>query len=150
MTNYREILRLKSLGYTQRSIASGAKVSRNTVSKVLKKAEQLNITWPLEDDVTNEMLDELFYGKRSSNPSPYAVIDFDYIHRELSKKGVTLTLLWQEYCERAYANGETPYMSTQFGDKYRRRWARVTKATMRVTHKPGDAMQVDWAGGTIP
>ena len=149
MTNYREILRLKSLGYTQRSIASGAKVSRNTVSEVLKKAEQLNITWPIEDDVTNEMLDELFYGNRSSSPSPYAVIDFDYIHRELSKKGVTLTLLWQEYCERAYANGETPYMSTQFGDKYRR-WARITKATMRVTHKPGDVMQVDWAGGTIP
>ena len=83
MTNYREILRLKSLGYTQRSIASGAKVSRNTVSEVLKKAEQLNITWPLEDDATNEMLDELFYGKRNSDPSPYAVIDFDYIHREL-------------------------------------------------------------------
>ena len=40
-------------------------------------------------------------------------------------------------------------MSTQFGDKYSR-WARVTKATMRVTHKSGDTMQVDWAGGTIP
>ena len=149
MTNYREILRLKSLGYSQRSIASGAKASRNTVSEVLKRAEQLNITWPLEDDVTNEMLDELFWGKRNSSPAPYAVIDFNYIHKELSKKGVTLTLLWQEYCERAYINGETPYMSTQFGDKYRR-WARITKATMRVTHKPGDTMQVDWAGGTIP
>lgn len=40
-------------------------------------------------------------------------------------------------------------MNTQFGYKYRR-WARVTKATMRVTHKPGDVMQVDWAGSTIP
>ena len=99
MTNYREILRLKSLGYSQRSIASGAKVSRNTVSEVLKKVEQLNITWPLEDDMTNEMLDELFWGKRNSSPAPYAVIDFNYIHKELSKKGVTLTLLWQEYCE---------------------------------------------------
>ena len=95
------------------------------------------------------MLDELFYGKRDSHTTPYAVIDYEYIHRELSKKGVTITLLWNEYCERAYANGETPYMSTQFGDKYRR-WARVTKATMRVTHKPGDTMQVDWAGETIP
>ena len=149
MTNYREKLRLKSLGYSQRSIASGAEASRNTVSEVLKKAEQLNIIWPLEDDATNEMLDELFWGKRNSSPAPYAVIDFNYIHKELSKKGVTLTLLWQEYCERAYINGETPYMSTQFGDKYRR-WARITKATMRVTHKPGDTMQVDWAGGTIP
>ena len=61
MINYREILRLDSLGYSQRSIASGAQASRNTVSEVLKKAEQLNISWPLDDDATNEMLDELFY-----------------------------------------------------------------------------------------
>ncbi|MCD7854077.1 MAG: IS21 family transposase [Clostridiales bacterium] len=40
-------------------------------------------------------------------------------------------------------------MHTQFCDKYRK-WARLTKATMRITHKPGDAMQVDWAGTTIP
>ena len=39
-------------------------------------------------------------------------------------------------------------MSTQLGDKYRK-WARVTKATMRVQHKPGDAIQVDWADDTI-
>ena len=149
MTNYRKIIELYSQGYSQRSIESSVRSSHQTVKAVIERAAELNITWPIEDDVTNEMLDELFYGNRSSSPSPYAVIDFDYIHRELSKKGVTLTLLWQEYCERAYANGETPYMSTQFGDKYRR-WARITKATMRVTHKPGDVMQVDWAGGTIP
>ena len=125
MINYREILRLDSLGYSQRSIASGAKASRNTVSEALKKAEQLNISWPLDDDITNEVLDELFYGKRESSSTPYAVINYEYIHRELSKKGVTITLLWNEYCERAYANGEKPYMSTQFGDKYRR-WARVS------------------------
>ena len=149
MTNYREILRLKSLGYSQRSIASGAKASRNTVCEVLKNAEQMNLAWPLDDDVTNADLEKLFYPKRKAAGSSYAELNYDYIHKELSKKGVTLTLLWQEYCERAYANGEIPYMSTQFGDKYRR-WARVTKATMRVTHKPGDTLQVDWAGGTIP
>lgn len=149
MTNYRKILELHSQGYSQRSIESSVRSSHQTVRAVLDRAAELNITWPLDDDVTNEMLDELFCGKRNSSPAPYAVIDFNYIHKELSKKGVTLTLLWQEYCERAYINGETPYMSTQFGDKYRR-WARITKATMRVTHKPGDTMQVDWAGGTIP
>ena len=149
MTNYRKILELYSKGYSQRSIETSVRSSHQTVRSALDKAHEMNISWPLEDDVTNEVLDELFYGKRCSNSSPYAVIDYAYIHRELSKKGVTLTLLWQEYCEHAYANGETPYMSTQFGDKYRR-WARITKATMRVTHKPGDVMQVDWAGGTIP
>ena len=117
MINYREILRLKSLGYSQRSIASSAKASRNTVSEVLKKAEQLQIVWPLDGDVTNDTLEEIFSEKQTSSSKDFASIDYDYIHKELSKKGVTLTLLWQEYCERAYINGETPYMSTQFGDK---------------------------------
>lgn len=40
-------------------------------------------------------------------------------------------------------------MSTQFGDKHWR-WAQVTKATMCIQHKPGDAIQVDWAGDTLP
>jgi transposase len=149
MTNYRKILEMHSQGFSQRSIESSVHSSHQTVKATLDRAKELNISWPLDDNVTNEVLDELFYGERKSGITPYAAINYNYIHRELSKKGVTLTLLWNEYCERAYANGETPYMSTQFGDKYRR-WARVTKATMRVTHKPGDTMQVDWAGGTIP
>ncbi len=149
MTNYRKILEMHSQGHSQRSIEASVHCSHQTVRTVLDRAKELNITWPLDDDMSNELLDELFYGKQEGTSASYAPIDYEYIHRELSKKGVTLTLLWQEYCETAYANGEKPYMSTQFGDKYRR-WARVTKATMRVTHKPGDTMQVDWAGGTIP
>jgi transposase len=149
MTNYRKILELNAQGISQRSIEASVHSSHQTVKAALDRAQELHITWPLDDDVTNEMLDELFYGKQSGSAVPYAVINYEYIHRELSKKGVTLTLLWQEYCEAAYANGEKPYMSTQFSDKYRR-WARITKATMRVTHKPGEMMQVDWAGGTIP
>ena len=40
-------------------------------------------------------------------------------------------------------------MTTQFGDKYRA-WAKITKATMRISHKPGEIMEVDWAGNTLP
>ena len=57
--------------------------------------------------------------------------------------------LMDEYSEKARAEAKVPYMYTQFCDKYRA-WARLTKATMRIQHKPGDAMQVDWAGNTIP
>ena len=39
-------------------------------------------------------------------------------------------------------------MYTQFCEKYRK-WARITKATMRISHKPGDAMQVNWAGDPL-
>ena len=149
MINYREILRLNSLGYSQRRIEASVHSSHQTVKNVLEKASAQGISWPLEDDITNAILGEMLSDRNTRTNSPYAEPDFAYIHKELSKKGVTLTLLWQEYCEKCRTNGQQPYMSTQFGDKYRR-WARVTKATMRITHKPGDAMQVDWAGETIP
>ena len=42
MTNYREILRLYSQGISQRSIAAGCECSRNTVSKVITRAKELN------------------------------------------------------------------------------------------------------------
>ena len=44
MTKYREILRLKSLDFSERNIALSVPCSRNTVSKVLKRAEELQIS----------------------------------------------------------------------------------------------------------
>ena len=41
MTKYREILRLKDLGFSDWSIAQSCGVSRNTVAKVLKKATEM-------------------------------------------------------------------------------------------------------------
>ena len=51
MTKYREILRLKSLGFSERSIATSCGVSRNTVSKVTKCADELQLKWPLDFDM---------------------------------------------------------------------------------------------------
>ena len=148
MIDYREILRLDSLGYSRRRISSMVNSSHHTVEDTLKAAHDTGITWPLEDDVTNVELQGILFPWKYVSDSVYAMPDFAYIHRELAKNGVTLTLLWEEYCTKARSNGSVPYSYTQFGEKYRR-WARVTKATMRITHKPGDAMQVDWAGDPL-
>ena len=53
MVNYREILRLHSLGQSQRTIRSSAHCSDNTVRTVLEVASQKGIQWPLDDDITN-------------------------------------------------------------------------------------------------
>ena len=148
MVNYREILRLKSLRYSNSDIASSVHSSRNTVQEVLNIARAMQISWPLDNDVTNGDLRDLLYPDRGAADEKRMIPDYPKIHRELAKKGVTLTLLWTEYCLEAHAAGKIPYMSTQFGDKYRK-WARATKATMRITHKPGDSMEVDWAGSTL-
>jgi len=148
MVNYREILRLKCLNYSQRQIASSVHSSRDTVSEVIKLANAHGLLWPLEDAVTNEVLLSTFYPDRITQ-SDRKEPDYSYIHKELAKTGVNLSLLWSEYCEQCYPADQKPYMYTQFCDKYRH-WAKITKATMRITHKPGDVMQVDWAGNTIP
>jgi transposase len=147
MVRYREILRLKSLGYTQRQIAASAHCSRDTIREVSKLADVRNLVWPLDPAMTDHVLQSLLYPERA-NLSNRKEPDYQYIHNELAKDNVTLTLLWSEYCESCHSEGSTPYMSTQFCDKYRK-WARLTKATMRIKHKPGNAVMVDWAGSTF-
>lgn len=149
MVDYKEILRLSSQGAEQRQIAASLGSSRNTVSKVLETANIKGIKWSIKDDVSNEDLQSILFPEKYASTSGYMEPDHEYIHAELAKPGVTLTLLWTEYNEKCISAGKRPYMTTQFGDKYRR-WARITKATMRIHHKPGDAMEVDWAGQTLP
>ena len=149
MTDYRKILMLRSMGCSQREMERNKIASRETSKAVFETADRLGICWPLDGDITNADLERLLFPNKYKNACLYVKPDYQYIHRELAKPGVTLTLLWEEYRSKCYETGKTPYMSTQLVDKYRK-WARVTKATMRIQHKPGDAIQVDWAGDTIP
>lgn len=149
MVNYREILRLRSLGYSITQIAVAVHSSRNTIRDVQQRANEHGLFWPVADDVTNSMLYEQLYPERFSKANVWMEPDCEWIHEELGKKGVNLTLLWKEYKFKSINAGRVPYQYTQFCDIYRK-WAHRTKATMRIHHKPGDSMQVDWAGGTLP
>ena len=149
MVNYKEILRLSHEGYSQRQLESSLHCSRHTIREVLTAAKANGITYPLDDSFSNEQLEAILFPNRYASDNAYLTPDFAYIHKELAKPKVTLTLLWDEYRQKAETLGKCPYMPTQFGDKYRT-WARVMKATMRIHHKPGDAMEVDWAGQTLP
>ena len=97
MTKYREILRLSSLGFSNRNIALSVPYSRNTVAKILKRAQELDISWPLEDNQTDEVLEGLFYPKQCDR-SQKRMPDYDYIHKELLRNGVSkkLLLVWYE------------------------------------------------------
>ena len=122
MINYREILRLGTLKYSQRTIEAMVRCSRHTVREVLQSAKVCGISWPLSDDVTNADLERLLFPNKHKAVSEYTEPDYSYIHRELARPGVTLTLLWKEYYAKCHESGQKPYMSTQFGERYRR-WA---------------------------
>ena len=144
MTNYREILRLNNLRILKQDIAKTCGCSRNTVANVINRAEEKLINWDTASRLNNnELAACLFPG---SNEKPvYKIPDWDYIHREMAKSGVTISLLWAEYSEQCRQSGDIPYKRSQFY-MYYSGFVQKTKATMRITHKPGEIMEVDWAG----
>lgn len=146
MTNYREILRLNSLGVSRRGIASSLSCSRNTVAKVLQRAIEIGLEWPLPESLSNQMIgDKLFPADKLT--SKYQMPDYSQVHKELAKSGVTLSLLWHEYSESCRNSNSIPYKYSQFC-KYYHDYSYKTKATMRLQHKPAEKLEVDWAGKT--
>lgn len=146
MTNYKEILRLNSLKINNSQIASSCGCSRTTVVTVLQKAIEFGITWHLAADMSDRELSKLMFPNEASKLT-YKMPDYEYVHHEMAKSGVTLTLLWFEYCDNCREKDEIPYQFTQF-KKYYRDFVVSTKATMHINRKPGEIMEVDWAGQT--
>jgi len=146
MTKYREILRLHSQRISNRSIAESLGYSRNTVRKVLERANEEQIYWPLPDDLSDLVLEQKLFGRRTT-ASKRKMPDFEYIHQEMARSGVTLSLLWNEYRESCRMEGSHPLMYTQFCYHYQE-YAAKNKAALHINHKPGDRIEVDWAGDT--
>ena len=113
MTQYREILRLKSLGFSDRNIAHSRGMSRNIAAKVTEKAGKINLSWTLDFDMTNSALEELLFPK-DKLATKRRMPGFDYIHKELLRNRVNKKLLWVEYCEECRMNGEEPLIYSQF------------------------------------
>ena len=97
MTKYREIIRLTGLGFSQRNIMASCGVSQKTVVKVQKRARELNISWPLDDSMTDTELQRLMFSKESKVSAKKRMPDYDYIRKELLRNGVSKKLLWTEY-----------------------------------------------------
>jgi transposase len=146
MTNYREILRLKSLGLNHSQIAESTGISRPTVITALQKAAEAGLSYQTSKELSDkEIANELFPG--GNGRISYKMPDYEYVHREKAKSGVTLQLLWFEYCDKCRENGEIAYQLTQF-KKYYSEFVVKEKATMHLNRKPGESMEVDWAGQT--
>ena len=146
MTNYREILRLSSLGINNKRIAQGMGIARQTVVTALQRAAAQGMEWQTAEPLSDREIAARLFPQGPGKPS-YKMPDYDYVHKELAKPGVTQQLLWFEYCDKCRTTGEIPYQLTQFKTYYRE-YVSKTKATMHINRKPGEQMEVDWAGQT--
>lgn len=145
MTNYREILRLKGLGLSHSKIADSLGASRTTVIHALQLAEAQELSYTKAEKLSDRELAVLLYPP--GNKPGYKMPDYEYVHREMQKPGVTQQLLWLEYCDQCRDADEIAYGLSQF-KKYYHDFVIKNKATMHLEHKPGEQMEVDWAGQT--
>ena len=88
MTNYREILRLQSLGFNNSQIVESTAISRLTVIKVLQNNATQGLNWQTAESLSDKELSVRLFPQGNDKPG-YKMPDYDYVHREMSKPGVT-------------------------------------------------------------
>lgn len=146
MKKIREVLRLRAtLSLSAEKIAYATSIGETTVRRYLFLANKVGISWPLPEGMDDDQLEKLLYPsiktvKASDPPFP----DFEYIYKELKRKGVTLTRLWDEYSQ-----GQNHYSYSQFCLLYKR-WKSFQDPSMIQIHKAGEKTFIDYAGLSIP
>lgn len=144
MSKVREILRLHGLGLSQNEIARSVDVSRSTVQDYVHRATERRLNFEDFSSFSEKEILELL-DKKQSRAGSRALPDYQYVNRELPKKGVTLQLLWEEYRQQ---NPEGLSYG-RFCHRYRE-WQSATRVSMRQNHKAGEKLFVDYAGMTVP
>ena len=141
MRKIREVLRLHQTGLSNRAVARACSIGKETVREYLARAAEAGLGWPLPDALTEDDLERRLFPHEIRLSGKQREPDWSEIHDELRKKGVTRKLLWMEYTQ-----GQTDiYRYTQFCERYTR-WAKALHPTMRMTHKAGEKLFVDYAG----
>ena len=147
MRKIREVLRLDSLGLSQRQIALSCCVGQATVSNYWKAAEQAGLKWPDIAEWGEERLVEALApaGPMAPRRAQWPEPDYRAIRQQLqTHKHVTLQLLWEEYREQ-HPDG---YRYSRYCELYRR-WLRHQEVALRHEHKAGEKLFVDYAGPTL-
>lgn len=148
MRKIREVLRLKSLGRSQREIASSVASAVGTVCGQLRRARKAGLTWEGAQQLSDSELEALLFRDAGRNkPATRARIDYAHVHRELHKTGVTLQLLWSEYVEGVASrdDGVKPYQYSQYCELYGA-WRARRKPSMRRVHRAGEKAFLDYSG----
>jgi transposase len=110
----REVLRLKFSGVSKREVA-----------------RRTGLIWPLPETVTDSDLEGRLCRNAGKKLGHRRSVERDWasLHREMKRKHVTLSILWEEYIA-AHPEG---YRYSRFCELYRS-WEGKISVTMRQTH----------------
>ena len=148
MRKVREVLRLDSLGRSEREIAGAVGIGHTTVGAYVKRAKEAGLRWEDAEPMSDmEVEARLFKQVGRNEPAARAPLDLGHVHLELRRTGVTLELLWTEYQQAVAESGSglRPYQYSRFCELYRA-YAKKLSPTMRQMHRAGEKAFVDFSG----
>lgn len=137
------ILELRASRLSRNLIASTRHMSKTSVSDVFDLADEMCITYENVRDKNEEEVYRIFYPDKHSEENMYKNPDYEYVHSELKKVGVTLKLLWREYQDTCNTDGTIPMGYTKYCDGYGA-YTITKRLTNHLIHKPGIITEVDW------
>lgn len=142
------ILELRASGMSRNEIAASRHMGKHSVSDVIHIAEEQGITFEQIKDKPDNDVYQMFFPEKHCIESLYDKPDYEYVHTELKKTGVTLKLLWEEYKDICCKTGKIPVGYTKYCDGYSN-YTVANKLTNHLAHKPGMVVEVDWSGSTM-
>lgn len=155
MRDIKEIFRLRfNLKLSQRQVAKATGFGKTTVKEYESRALAAGLTSmeQIESLTPSALYTKLGFKQNIVTPNhtpessnEKVVPDWNLIREELSKKHMTLSLLWTEYKEEHPANS---YQYSQFCFLYQQ-WMKKLSVVMRQEHKSGEKIFVDYAGTTF-
>lgn len=135
-----------------RKIAASTGRGRTTIQEYIGRAIAAGFaSWSQIEALSEAELEEklgfrkpALFGSLAPLRKPECVMpDWENIHAELSRPGVTIMLLWTEYKQ---VHRESAYGYSQFCEHYNR-WRGKLSVVMRQTHKAGEKAFVDYCDG---
>ena len=153
MHQIKRIIEFHQQGHRIRQIERLCGISRNTIREYLRRISLSGLPTQQLVQLTDEELmaivhadgmDQNRAGRQRDERHQVIEQRLEYYKTELAKRGVTRQLLWQEY----RSDHPQGYGYTQFCEHVNR-YLKHDHAVMHFLHRPGEQLQVDFAGGKL-
>jgi transposase len=149
MRKIRDVLHYRqTTDLSLQAIGRALGLSKGVVAKYLGAISKAGLDLTQALALSDTELERLVYRDAPKRESNFVQPDCAQIHQELKlkRKGVTLQLLWEEYCQEA---GELALKYTAFCNRYRA-WSVHLKLSMRQVHRAGEKLFADYSSATMP
>ncbi len=147
MSKIRHVLQLHSQGRSKLLISQQTGIARNTIKKYIKEFNQSGLNFKEVNELSDKDLEDLFiHPDEKPLKEKHKILFnlFPVFDKELRKKGITRQILWQKY-KQDHPDG---LGRSQF-NHYFSQWKKQVNPTMRMEHKAGDKLYVDFAGDKL-